>query len=75
MKNINNQKLYVFEEHVAQGGLGMHVSHIIAKTGLSLKQFSHHHAFGYPALNFGSQNFHRKESGLDQDTILKIFRN
>jgi transketolase len=75
LKNINNQKLYVFEEHVAQGGLGMHVSHIITKRGLSLKQFSHHHACGYPAFNFGSQNFHRKESGLDQDTILKIFRN
>ena len=72
-KNIYNQKLYVFEEHVAQGGLGMLLSHSIIKKGVALKQFSHHHAFGYPDLNFGSQNFHRKQSGLDQATIFKIF--
>tara|TARA_B100000787_G_C16183491_1_gene293223 strand:- start:220 stop:1104 length:885 start_codon:yes stop_codon:yes gene_type:complete len=72
-KNIYNQKLYVFEEHVAQGGLGMLLSHSIIKKGVALKQFSHHHAFGYPDLNFGSQNFHRKQSGLDRETIFKIF--
>lgn len=72
-KNIYNQKLYVFEEHVAQGGLGMLLSHSIIKKGVALKQFSHHHAFGYPDLNFGSQNFHRKQSGLDRATIFKIF--
>ncbi|MDC1420928.1 transketolase [Gammaproteobacteria bacterium] len=72
-KNIYNQKLYVFEEHVAQGGLGMLLSHSIIKKGVALKQFSHHHAFGYPGLNFGSQNFHRKQSGLDRATIFKIF--
>ena len=41
-KNIYNQKLYVFEEHVAQGGLGMLLSHSIIKKGVALKQFSHH---------------------------------
>ena len=72
-KNIYNQKLYVFEEHVAQGGLGMLLSHSIIKKGVVLELYSHHHAFGYPALNYGSQNFHRKQSGLDPATIFKIF--
>jgi len=72
-KSIHNQKLYVFEEHIAQGGLGMMLSYIVTKNGISLKEFSHHHAFGYPTLNFGSQNFHREQSGLDRATVLKIF--
>jgi transketolase len=73
LKNINDKKLYVFEEHVAQGGLGMLLSHVIITKNISLKKFSHHHAFGYPKLNFGSQSFHREQSGLDKKTIKKIF--
>lgn len=74
-KNVNNEKLYVFEEHVAQGGLGMMLSHAIVNKGISLKKYSHHHAFGYASSDFGSQNFHRRQSGLDKETIFKIFTN
>ncbi|MDC1164980.1 transketolase [Gammaproteobacteria bacterium] len=74
-KNINGKKLHIFEEHIAQGGLGMLLSHVIAKKGIHLEGFLHHHAIGYPALNFGSQDFHRKESGLDKETIFEIFKN
>lgn len=65
--------LIVLEEHVAQGGVGMHLLYELVQRGFSPHRFVHHHAQGYPSGRYGSQNFHRTECGLDEQTIRNIF--
>ena len=74
-KQIKDQTLYVLEEHVEQGGLGMHLSLIFLKRGLKVKQFVHRTALGYPTGRFGSQKFHRTQCGLDETSILEMVVN
>lgn len=61
--------LFVVEEHVAAGGLGMHLALGIAKRGMRAARFVHRHACGYPTGRFGSQAFHRALCGLDASGI------
>ena len=61
--------LYVIEEHVAAGGLGMHVAYAMAARGIAPKAFIHRHAVGYPTGRYGSQQFHRAQCGLDGAAI------
>jgi transketolase len=63
--------LIVAEEHVAHGGVGEMLSRILLLTGEAPKKFSHYFARGYVSGYYGSQAFHRKESGLTAETILK----
>jgi len=72
---INDQPLYVLEEHVAQGGLGMHLSLVIVNRGLRVKRFVHRTALGYPTGRFGSQKFHRAQCGLDSSSVLAMVIN
>lgn len=58
----------VVEEHVAQGSVGMMLAY---KLGKPIQHFC---AKGYPSGRYGSQAFHRKECGLDAETILKEIR-
>lgn len=69
LDQIAGRTLYVLEEHVAQGGLGMNLALGLAKRGLVAKQFIHRTALGYPTGHFGSQNFHRTQCGLDAPSI------
>jgi len=62
--------LYVIEEHVAQGGAGQMLAYALAKRGLAPPRFTHRCAQGYPSARYGSQKFHRKESGLDPESIV-----
>jgi transketolase len=48
------RSVWVVEEHVAQGSLGQ-----------MLEADRHFCAKGYPSHTYGSQNFHRKECGID----------
>lgn len=66
---IAGQPLYVLEEHVAQGGLGMHLALALAGQGVSAGRFIHRPALGYPTGRFGSQAFHRAQCGLDAPSI------
>lgn len=66
------RRLCVVEEHVAQGGLGQIMASLVANRGLALESFRHLHAMGYPSGNYGSQLFHRRESGIDPESILQI---
>ena len=52
--DFGNRLVWVVEEHVAQGSLGQ----ILAAD-------RHFCAQGYPSHTYGSQNFHRKECGID----------
>lgn len=65
------RRLCVVEEHVAQGGLGRIIASLVAEQGLALESFHHLHAQGYPSGNYGSQLFHRRESGIDPESILR----
>jgi transketolase len=64
-----SKHLFVVEEHVAQGGVGPMLVHSLLLMGEALHRFTHRHAMGYVSGFSGSQNFHRKESGLDPDAI------
>ena len=69
IEQVNGQPLYVLEEHMAQGGLGMHLTLALASQGVSAGRFIHRPALGYPTGRFGSQAFHRAQCGLDAPSI------
>jgi transketolase len=62
--------LFVLEEHVAHGGAGQMLAHLLLAERISLRRFGHFHATGYPSGRYGSQAFHRRENGLDPDSVL-----
>jgi transketolase len=64
-----SRRLIVAEEHVAQGGVGQMLLYSLAELGRSPPQFTHRSARGYSS-GFGSQAFHRKECGLDAESIV-----
>ncbi len=59
----------VVEEHRARGGLGSILAREILLAGLRPVAFRHLFALGYPSGRYGSQQFHRRESGLDANGI------
>ena len=65
------RRLCVVEEHVAHGGLGQLLAHWLLTRGIAIEAFEHAHARGYPSGSYGSQAFHRRESGLDVDGVLR----
>jgi transketolase len=61
--------LWAVEEHVAQGGFGRMLSAWVLERGYHPKSFRHWHAKGYPSGIYGSQEFHRTESGISATKI------
>src|SRR3989344_4008702 len=61
--------LFVVEEHVAHGGMGEMIARLLMAMGEAPRRFTHRHALGYPSGLYGSQQFHRRECGLDPDSI------
>ena len=61
--------LLVVEEHVAQGGAGQMIARFLLLNGIRLGSFEHACAQGYPSGRYGSQAFHRAESGLDPRSL------
>lgn len=62
--------LIAIEEHVAQGGLGQMLAHTLLQIGSPPARFTHCCAKGYPSGCYGSQKYHRRECGLDPDSIV-----
>lgn len=62
---IADDRLFVVEEHVAAGGLGMQIALAMARRGIRVQGFGHRYALRYPTGRFGSQAFHRAQCGLD----------
>jgi transketolase len=62
--------LGLVEEHVAEGGFGQQFVHALALQGWRIPTLLHAHARGYPSGRYGSQNWHRRECGLDVPTLL-----
>ena len=69
LDQISGGALYVLEEHVAQGGLGMNLAFSLTSRGLATGHFVHRYALGYPTGRFGSQAFHRAQCGIDSESI------
>ena len=66
----NSSGLFVWEEHVANGGAGQMLSLLLMRMGVYPARFEHFHAKGYLSGRYGSQSFHRIESGLDPAFVL-----
>jgi transketolase len=62
--------LMVVEEHVAQGSVGQMLARALLLRGDAPARLRHHVARGYPSGRYGSQLYHRKECGLDPDSVL-----
>lgn len=65
-------QLIVAEEHVAHGSVGQSLGHLLLTIGRPVSRFSHLHAQGYVSGRYGSQKFHRKESGLDPVSLVQL---
>lgn len=61
------------EEHVAIGSAGHQFVACLVKKNISMKKFIHLTAAGYPSGRYGSQAFHRAESGLCGESVRGIF--
>jgi len=64
-------RLLVAEEHVAAGGIGETLARELLARGNAPKRFTHLHARGYPSKLYGSQSYHRQESGLSVEKFLQ----
>jgi len=62
--------LIVVEEHVAQAGAGQMIAYALMMRGDTPTRFDHRCAVGYPSGYYGSQQFHRKECGLDPESLV-----
>ena len=72
VEEINGKHIVVFEEHVKNGGFGMHLSHFILEKCIKIIQFKHFAVDGYPKETFGSQRYHRELNKIDE-THIKAF--
>lgn len=71
-QDVCEKTLYVVEEHVASGGLGMRVALTMAQRNIRICRFVHRHALGYPTGRYGSQKFHRAQCGIDGEGMLAM---
>ena len=65
------RRLCIVEEHTAHGGLGQMLAYWLLSRSFSVDRFEHLCSRGYPSGTYGSQAFHRRESGLDGDGLLQ----
>jgi len=71
---IASRPLVVVEEHVAQGSAAQMLSLWLSTRGHGLARLRHVCARGYPSGLYGSQGYHRRESGLDAASLAAAFR-
>jgi transketolase len=67
---VRSGRLLVVEEHVAHGGVAQSLASLLLASGLGPKRFASRSALGYLSGLYGSQQFHRRECGLDPTSIL-----
>jgi transketolase len=73
LNSARDRDLHVLEEHVVQGGLGMQLAHLLLRKGIHPSRLHHRYALGYPTGTYGSQEFHRKQCGLDVESVRNLF--
>jgi transketolase len=67
-----SRRLLVVEEHVAQGGLAQMIAGRLLADGHAPDRFISRTAQGYMSGRYGSQEFHRREAGLDPEAIARL---
>jgi transketolase len=67
-------ELFVLEEHVPQGSFGQMLAYALLEMREPPRLFRHFAARGYPSGRYGSQAYHRAESGLDAVDVLAEIR-
>jgi transketolase len=65
-----SRRLLVVEEHVAHGGVAQMVATALAVRGTPPARLVARSAQGYVSGRYGSQKFHRRENGLDPESIV-----
>ena len=65
-----SQHLFVVEEHVAHGGVGEMLARSLMLLGAVPETLTHRYALGYVSGLYGSQQFHRRECGLDPESLV-----
>ena len=65
----------VIEDHVSVGGLGEQFIKQLVEHEIPIKKFYHCYAKGYISGLYGSQEFYRKENGLDKDSLERLLNN
>jgi transketolase len=63
--------LIVVEEHVRHGSIANELLMKVISNGVYPSTFRFHNAVGPPYKTYGSRDYHRKQCGLDAETILK----
>jgi transketolase len=71
LSNIAANGLCVVEEHGLQGSVGQQLAALLMGGGFTPRQFLHCYAKGYPSGTYGSQSFHRRESGLEPGQVME----
>ncbi|HIO03993.1 MAG TPA: transketolase [Alphaproteobacteria bacterium] len=71
LSNIVANGLCVVEEHGLQGSVGQQLAALLMGGGFTPRQFLHCYAKGYPSGTYGSQSFHRRESGLEPGQVME----
>jgi transketolase len=69
-----SSSLCVAEEHVRHGGFGSDLMLHLAERNISVRRFRHLYARAHHFEKYGSQNFLRRQSALDVDSMLAILR-
>ena len=65
-----SRNLWVAEEHVEQGSFGQSFIMYLVKNNILINHFEHFFAHKHIYDRYGSQQFLRKQSGLDVDSVL-----
>jgi transketolase len=71
-REATGKPLFVIEEHVAAGGLGMLIALALVGKTIAVSRFAHRCAQGYPSGRFGSQAFHRGQCDMDYEGIRRL---
>jgi transketolase len=69
-----SSNLCVAEEHVRHGGFGSDLLLHLAEKNLAVRCFRHLYARAHHFERYGSQNFMRRQSALDIDSMLAILK-
>ncbi len=74
IEQVWNNEVIVVEEHIEQGSFGQQLAYALAKRGIPIFNMRHFCARGYTSGRYGSQQFHRAESGIDVEEICRNLR-
>ena len=71
---VKSSSLCVAEEHVRHGGFGSDLLLHLAEKNILVKRFRHLYARSHLFERYGSQNFLRRQSALDVDSMLALLK-